>query len=274
MIAIAETGRGRPLVLLHGVGASRIIWRHVAPVLAQDRRVLAPDLPGFGDSDPVGAGFDLETTAAALASVLAERAGEPFDLMGNSLGGAVALEVARLEPDLVRRLVLGAPAGLSSRPGALAFAAERAVGPMVAARRMFGAPLAASPVVRRAALWGAVAEPGRLPAEDARMMLTASRGATRIGAAVGAVLRADLLRRLGELEVPLGLIWGRRDRVIPISGVRAVQEVRRDVLVETIDDAAHVPQVERPAEFIAALTRLLDRLSQIPVRHTSVRAGR
>jgi pimeloyl-ACP methyl ester carboxylesterase len=87
MIAIDETGHGPPLVLLHGVGASRAVWRLVTPALAEDRRVIAPDLPGFGESAPAANGFDLDSAAAALADPLAERAGGPFDLLGNSLGG-------------------------------------------------------------------------------------------------------------------------------------------------------------------------------------------
>jgi 3-oxoadipate enol-lactonase len=75
------------------------------------------------------------------------------------------------------------------------------------------------------------------------------------------VLGADLLTRLGDLNVPIGLIWGRRDRVIPFSAVRSVQAVRPDVVVETLPDAAHVPQVEQPAAFVAALHRVLARLA-------------
>jgi len=75
MIAIDVSGSGEPLVLFHGVGASRIVWRHVTPLLAPRRMVIAPDLPGFGESAPAGPGFDLGRTAVALAEPLAERAG-------------------------------------------------------------------------------------------------------------------------------------------------------------------------------------------------------
>ena len=117
MIAIDESGQGPPLVLLHGVGASRAVWRLVTPALAEDRHVIAPDLPGFGESAPAANGFDLDTAAAALADPLAERAGGPFDLLGNSLGGAVAFRLAIARPDLVRRLVLSAPAGFAPGRG-------------------------------------------------------------------------------------------------------------------------------------------------------------
>ncbi len=260
MIAIDESGRGEPLVLLHGVGASRAVWRHVTPLLARDRLVLAPDLPGFGQSRAAAPRFALQTTAEALAGPLAERAGGSFDLVGNSLGGAVALYLALLHGEWVRRLVLCAPAGFSPRRWPLALAASAFSGPAVSARRILGTPIAVSPTARRALLWGAIAEPQRLAADDARMMLQASRGSTRIGPAVAAVLRVDLREQLSRLGVPLGLIWGERDRIIPISTLDSIRAVRPDVIAETIPGAGHVPQMERPEEFVAVLRGVLERL--------------
>jgi pimeloyl-ACP methyl ester carboxylesterase len=262
VIAIDQTGQGRPLVLLHGVGASRTVWRHVTSALAEDRRVIAPDLPGFGESTPADSGFDLGTTAAALADVLADLAGEPFDLLGNSLGGAVAVALAAARPDLVRRLVLAAPAGFASRRPSIAAAAGALADGLVTARREIGAPLAGSATARRALLWGAIAEPQRLPADDARMMILASAGSTRIGPAVEAVLRADLRPQLRRVEAPLGVIWGWRDRIVPIATLRTIRAVRPDAVVSTIPRAAHVPQVERPQEFVIAVRSVLNRLSK------------
>jgi len=262
MIAIDQTGRGRPLVLLHGVGASRTVWRHVTPALAEDRHVIAPDLPGFGESTPAAEGFELGAVGAALADALVECAGEPFDLLGNSLGGAVAVALALERPDLVRRLVLAAPAGFASRSAPIAAAGAALADRAVAARRIIGAPAARSATARRALLWGAIAEPQRLSADDARMMFRASRGSTRIGAAVAAVLRADLRGDLTRVEAPLGLIWGWRDRIVPITTLRTIRAARPDAVVATIPRAAHVPQVECPHEFVTALKSVLNRLSQ------------
>jgi pimeloyl-ACP methyl ester carboxylesterase len=261
VIAIDETGQGEPLVLLHGLGASRGVWKRATRRLGRDRLVLAPDLPGFGESAPAGPGFDLESAADALVGPLSRRAGQPFDLLGNSLGGAVAVELAIRRPDLVRRLILSAPAGFSAAPWPLALAAGTVVGPAMALRRVLGPVVVPSPTARRALLWGAVAEPQRLSTRDARAMLQASRGSTRIGPAVSTVLRADLRARLTELEVPLGLIWGRRDRVVPISTLDAIHELRPDARAEIIERAAHVPQLERPQAFVAAVRRLLEALA-------------
>lgn len=272
MIAIDQSGSGEPIVLIHGLGANRSVWTRVAPVLAERRVVLAPDIPGFGESDPIGEGFDLRAVAGALAEPLAERAGSRFDLVGNSLGGAVAIQLAYLRPQLVRRLILCAPAGFSPAPWPLAAVAGRLIEPALAFRRLLGAPLADLPAARRLLLWGAIAEPDRLPADDAARMLLASRGSARIGAALVTVLRDDLRASARLVEAPVGLLWGTRDRVVPISTLRAIHRIRPEAPVATVPRAAHVPQLERPTEFIRALERLLERLSGQPARNNFVRS--
>ena len=259
-VAIDATGAGDPLVLLHGLGASRRLWYRVAPLLASDRLVLMPDLPGFGDSAPAGPGFEFAAVIDALGAVLAERAGGPFDLLGSSLGGAVALEFAAARPELVRRLVLAAPAGFSPRPGPLADVAGALAEPTLAVRRIAGARLSASATARRVLLWGAVAEPERLSAEDAQLIIESSARARRLGAALAAVLRADLRPQLARFEGPVGLIWGERDRVVPFATLETIRALRADVVAETIPRAAHIPQLERPGEFVAAVRRVLSRL--------------
>ena len=201
MIAFDTVGRGEPLVLLHGVGANRGIWRHVVQRIATERPLLAPDLPGFGDSPPAGGGFRFDETADALADAVGERVTAPFDLAGNSLGGAVALILALQRPELVHRLVLVAPAGFSPTPKLVAAAAGRLSGPAIASRRLLGSRLMSSEIAPRVLLWGTVAAPQSLSAQDGRAMLQASRGSTRIGAAVAALLGADLVSQLGRLEV-------------------------------------------------------------------------
>lgn len=255
------TGAGEPLVLLHGLGASRRLWHRVVPLLSgDDRLVLAPDLPGFGDSPPAGPGFEFDAVTDRLARALRRRAGGRFDLLGSSLGGAVALKLAAAHPGLVRRLVLAAPAGFGPLPWPVASAASVLADPALRIRRIAGVPLSVSPTARRLLLWGAVAEPHRLSRSDARLILDSSRRATRLGSALAAVLRTDLRPGLVRLDVPLGLIWGERDRVVPISTLETIRRLRPGVVAETIPDAAHIPQLERPEEFAATVRRVLARL--------------
>jgi pimeloyl-ACP methyl ester carboxylesterase len=212
--------------------------------------VLAPDLPGFGDSAPAGPGFEFAAVTDALARALQRRSRGPFDLLGSSLGGAVA-QFAIEHPELIRRLVLAAPAGFTPRPRPVASVAGALAEPALAVRRIAGAPLSVNPTARRALLWGAVAEPQRLSPGDARLILSSSGRATRLGPALAEVLRSDLRPLLGRLEAPVGLIWGERDRVVPISTLDAIRALRPDVVAETIPGAAHIPQLECPEEFVA-----------------------
>jgi pimeloyl-ACP methyl ester carboxylesterase len=262
VIAIEAAGDGEPLVLLHGVGANRSIWQHAAPQLARTRLVLAPDLPGFGESPPVADGFDLNLTADAVADAIVARAAPPFDLVGNSLGGAIAAVLASRRPELVRRLVLVAPAGFNTDLRLLSDVAGHIGGSVTTVRRLIGTPFVANGAARRVLLWGSVAAPERMAPSDARTMLQGSRGSSRIDAAIASVLRADLRDDLAESKVPLGLIWGEHDRVVPIAALAAIRAVRPDAIAETIPDAAHVPQIERPAEFVDVLQRILERLGR------------
>lgn len=126
----SEEGQGRPLVLLHGIGMSRAVWAPVMPYLRATRRVIAFDLPGFGETPPLPAGV-LPTVAnlvnAFQRSIEALGLSQPIDIAGNSLGGAMGLEAARR--GIARSVVAIGPATLWKRRGAphvpLLFAALR-----------------------------------------------------------------------------------------------------------------------------------------------------
>jgi len=252
-------GDGPPLVLVHGVATNRSIWRHVVPDLAQRHLVATPDLPGFGGSPPAGRGFVLEEVADALAAGLAG-VPAPFDLLGNSLGGAVSLVLAERRPELVRRLILAAPAGMSPRRGAVPAVAGRVAPVLVAARRRAGPPLAGSAAARRLLIAGIVVDPAATPADEARVLMRASHGSTRIGAAITTVAAADLRPRLARLEVPLGFLWGERDHLFPITLLPGLRALVPGARAEVIAGAGHVPQLDRPGDFVAAVDRLLDQM--------------
>jgi pimeloyl-ACP methyl ester carboxylesterase len=269
VVAIDVEGRGASLVLLHGVGATRAIWRRVTPLLAAHRLVAAPDLPGFGASPPDGRGFDLDRVAARLADALETEVPPPFDLLGHSLGGAVALVLAERRPELVRRLILAAPAGLAPRRGPLPALVSVAGAALIGARNRVGPPLAWSATARRMLLLGVVADGARLPAEEARRMLRGSARSSRIGAAIEAVAAADLRSQLAGLAVPVAFVWGDRDRVVPIASLRSLRSLVPDAAIEIIPGAGHVPQVERAPEFASAVDRLL---AGSPVRDIRARS--
>jgi pimeloyl-ACP methyl ester carboxylesterase len=259
-LAIETHGAGRPLVLVHGVGSTRAVWRRALPVLARSRAVCLLDVPGFGESPPLGEGFELLPVAEAIATGVAERVDPPFDLLGSSLGGALALTLAAHRPELVRRLLLSAPAGFRSFPDPLARLAGLGSGALLAVRRRAGRLLAGSATARRALLAGVIADGAGLPEAETRMLLEASAGATRLRPAVAAAAHADLREELTALRRPLGLVWGDADRVIPAMTAERILAVRPETPLELVPQAGHIPHLERPAQFAAAVERLFERL--------------
>ena len=266
-VATVSVGDGEPIVLLHGVGTNRTIWYRAAPLVAAggnggaSRRVVTPDLPGFGESPPAGAGFDLEVVADHLADGLAGAIEGPFDLLGHSLGGAVATVLAARHPELVRRLVLMAPAGLTPRPQHLGLLAGMAGRGLIPVRREVGRRLAGSAAMRRVLLYGAVGNGSRLSPQDARLMLEASRGARRMRPAIAAVVGADLRPVLAAIETPFGLIWGEEDRIVDFSGFGRLLDSHPGIPARALPQVGHAPQLEDPPEFAAALESVLGELA-------------
>ena len=247
-------GDGTPLVLLHGVATSRRIWRHVTGPLSAGRRVIALDVPGFGASSPAGPGFELDAVADRIAGELGPGA---FDLVGHSLGGAVAVATAARHPEAVRRLVLVSPAGLAPRAVGVAAALGTAADLATRARRALGHRWVDVPAARWAMFATTVADPGRLRPDDARLLLEASDGARRVAAGVRQALAADLRDDFARAPAPVGLIWGAADRIVPYAGLAALRLLRPDAAVETMPRTGHVPQIEHPGAFAAALEHVL-----------------
>ena len=249
-------GEGPPLVLVHGVATSRSIWRHVVPGLAERHLVATLDMPGFGESPPLGRGFVLEDEADALADALATLPA-PVDLLGNSLGGAVAIVLAERRPDLVRRLILAAPAGLAPHRAPIPAIAGRVSATVVAARRRVAPRLVGNAAARRVLLYGLLTDPAAASPEEARATIAASRGAQRVAAAIAVVAAADLRPRLADLAVPVAFLWGDRDHLFPVSALEELRALVPGAPAEIIPGAGHVPQLDRPGEFVAAVERLL-----------------
>ena len=248
MLAAETHGSGEPLVLVHGLATTRVIWRRVLPYL--EYRVTAIDVPGFGESPPAGPGFVLEEVADAIAMAF----DAPFDLVGHSLGGAIAIVLAERRPQLVERLVLVAPAGLRSVPGPAAWAAGLATERALPIRRR-AAALADTAWGRRLLMTPGTKDPTSLPPAEVRAMLNASKDATRTRAALESVVRADLTQRLRALPMPVGAIWGEYDRIVPLRGI--------DAPVECVAGTGHIPMMERPQAFANALATILSRSGNI-----------
>jgi pimeloyl-ACP methyl ester carboxylesterase len=257
LVGLDDGGAGETLILVHGLATTRGIWCQVSPGLRATRRVVALDVPGFGTSPAAGPGFDLRAVAARIVEGLAA-AGVPvpYDLVGHSLGGGLALVIAAARPEDVRRLVLVAPAGLSTIPRPIARALGVGATGALAARRSL-APLTDLGWGRRLLLSMAASDGARLAPGEARRLVGASAGAARTAAAFAAIATADLRPLLVEASVPLGVIWGAADRTIAPSGVDRIREYRPDACVRVIERAGHIVMAERPTAFRTALDELL-----------------
>jgi pimeloyl-ACP methyl ester carboxylesterase len=263
VLAVRCEGDGEALVLVHGSGTSGAIWRRAIPLLAgAGRRTVAPDLPGYGRSPAAGRGFALTAVADALADGLGEASvPAPYDLVGHSMGGAIALLLAARRPAAVRRLVLVAPAGLAALPTPVAALLGAVAAPYAVARRRLATPLLRSATVRRLALAGVARDGGSVPPEDARAALASSAGATRIGPGLASAAAADLRAELASLRGPIGLVWGEHDPIIPRKRIEVIRAVREDVVLRVVPGTAHAPMLERPDAFVAALEDVLAALT-------------
>jgi pimeloyl-ACP methyl ester carboxylesterase len=261
LLHVRARGHGDPLVLIHGAGTSGEIWRRVIEPLAQARRVFVPDVPGYGQSPPIGSGFEFADVADRVAVGL-RKAGvaPPYDLVGHSLGGALALMLAARHPDRIRRLVLVAPAGFAPLPEPIARLLGIAAEPFALLRRSLAVPLADSPTARRIALAGMVTDGATVPVDDARAVLNASENASRIGPGFAAAAGIDLTTTLAELPIPVGFIWGELDPVIPASRIEIVKRLRPEAPVEIVERTMHAPMLELPDQFAHALDVVLSEL--------------
>lgn len=257
LLAMDEFGTGEPLVLVHGIATDRSIWDHVVHELARTRRVVTIDVPGFGSSEPAGEQFDLrEVSDRIVAGLIEAGVSGPLDLVGHSLGGGISIMLAATHPQLVRRLVLVAPAGLRPFPAAISNLLAASADTVLAARRS-AAPLTDTWWGRRLLLVLTAADAAELPPTTARQMIEASAAAKRTAPALATITSTDLRLTLAHTQMPLGVIWGEADRTVPIRALEDLLAARPDAEIVRIADAGHVPMIERPAEFTAALQSLI-----------------
>jgi len=261
-ISLLEAGTGPPAIAIHGLGATKASFLATVAALAPRFRVIAIDLPGFGDSDkPVGAPYDARYFATSVVQLLDALGLERAHLIGNSLGGRVALEAALRDPERVDRMALLAPslAWRRRRPWAPALRLVRPELGML--------PHAPRPVVEHVLdRFMPEARTGWAAAgvdEFLRSFLT-PRGRAAFYAAARQIYLEEpegangFWPRLRELSVPSLFVWGRRDTLVPLAFARHVTEAVP--AAEHLElDCGHVPQMELPRETHAAIERFFTR---------------
>jgi pimeloyl-ACP methyl ester carboxylesterase len=254
----------QPLVFVHGLAGSWPNWLEQLPVLAERRRVIAMDLPGFGHSPMPSWPISISAYARMLDKLLDVLGIDAAALVGNSMGGFISAELAISYPQRVERLVLVSAAGISTYDNREAL---RALPVLRRAERILAAYTAwmaskSDTVARRARLREATLNvvtrhPSRLPAALAAEQL---RGSGKPGfiQALEANLDYDFRERLGEIACPTLIVWGAEDRVISSRDARAFAELIPDARVVVYEDTGHMSMLERPAAFNALLEEFLD----------------
>jgi pimeloyl-ACP methyl ester carboxylesterase len=261
-----EAGEGPPVVLLHGLGATNASMLPTLADLARDHRVLAPDLPGFGESEKPVRAYDPAFFAGWLRAFLDAVGIERAILVGNSMGGRIALEIGLVAPARVDRLVLFAPS--------LAFKRFRAATPLV---RLVAAELGAMPLfVPRSLVMTTLrmlfARPERLRVEwyeaavDEFVRIFASaRGRMAFFSAARQIYleeahgEAGFWERLPALERPALFLWGDRDQLVPWRFAPHVETALPAARSIVLEDCGHVPQFEHPEHTHALVREFLGR---------------
>jgi pimeloyl-ACP methyl ester carboxylesterase len=233
-LAYTVAGSGAPAVLIHGLGGSGRWWGPVVPALARDHNVHTIDLVGFGAS--AGQRFSLEAAADQIGAFMDALGITGALVVGHSMGGFIAAELAADRPELVDRLVLVDAAGLPFRARFVTHA-------MNALR----ATLESSP----------------------RFLAMAAVDTLRAGpftliAATRSILASDLSEKLGRIAAPTLVLWGADDPLIPAATGRDLARALRDGRFELVDGAGHSPMWERPERFTALVRAFVRGPRRIP----------
>ncbi|MFE0678983.1 alpha/beta fold hydrolase [Streptomyces sp. NPDC058867] len=264
-IAVAETGEGPVLVMLHGggPGASGVSNYHQnLAALAKHFRVVLPDQPGFGASyrptaDDLGERSITAITVDALFQALDALGIDTFHLLGNSLGGAAAIAMAQQRPDRVSGLVLMAPGG-----GWLPFGPT----PTEGQKEMFRYYNGGGPTEKKMAAFirTMVFDHKQFGEDVVKARYEASLDESHIAfyhAYNAAFARRGgmdpLWRDLNRITAPTLLLWGRDDRTITLDGAQLMLKQIRDVQLHVFGSCGHWVQLERQREFEELVTGFL-----------------
>ena len=264
-VTYRRAGWGPLLVLIHGITGSSDTWLDVLEPLAERYTVVAPDLLGHGQSAKPRGDYSLGAYASGLRDLLTALGHEKGTIVGHSLGGGVAMQLAYQFPDRCQRLVLVSSGGLGREVHLLLRAASlpgsEFVLPLLAANRVLSAGAAFGAALRRVGLragpdleelWRGFSSLGDTEARGA--FVHTLRGVIEPGGQ-----RVDASDRLYLAErVPVMLMWGGRDRIIPVGHGEAASEIVPGSRFEVFPDAGHFPHRDDPRGFVKVLADFID----------------
>jgi pimeloyl-ACP methyl ester carboxylesterase len=252
-------GEREPVVFVHGLGGCWQNWLENIPRFAQERRVVALDLPGFGYSEMPDGEISVSRYGRCVNAVCDRLGLEKIALVGNSMGGFVSAETAIAFPERVERLVLAAAAGISitnlSRQTAMTWARTvSAVATYGAARHRV---VAARPRLRHVALALVARHPSLLKPDLVYEGLMRGVGKEGFMPAMHALLEYDFTDRLPEIRCPTLVVWGEEDLIIGVDDADEFERLIPNSRKLIMKDTGHIPMVERPQVFNDCLAEFL-----------------
>ena len=261
-LAIHEMGRGKPLILIHGLGASSYTWHQIIPELAKTRRVIAIDLKGFGRSDkPLDEHYSIFDQARLVKDYIVRNRLEGATLAGHSYGGGVALAVALnlmdAGQDNIEKLIL-IDSIAYRQPLPFFFRVLRT--PIIGE---IGLSLVPPEVQMERALAIAYHEDGKVTPETISNYADALRSEGGRHALLRTIdsldpEQADLISaRYKELKLPTLILWCEHDKIVPLRfGKRLAFDIP-NAKIDVIEDCGHIPHEEQPQETISAIRKFM-----------------
>jgi pimeloyl-ACP methyl ester carboxylesterase len=264
-VTFRTAGDGPVLLLIHGMAGSATTWKRVMPALSEQFTVLAPDLLGHGRSAKDAGDYSLGSLASGLRDLLVALGHERATIVGQSLGGGVAMQLAYQYPERCERLVLVSSGGLGrevnpllsllSLPGSeavLSLACSAPVLGLIEGTARLAARVGLHPAPVIAELWRSYASLGD---EDTRraFLRTLRAVVDRGGQAVSAANRLHL-----AAEMPTLIVWGGADPIIPVEHAHEAHAGIDGSRLEIFDGVGHYPHVEAPERFVALLTEFVE----------------
>ncbi|MEA2156602.1 MAG: hypothetical protein QOE11_2742 [Solirubrobacteraceae bacterium] len=260
---VLDYGSGPPLLLIHGLSGCWQNWLENIPFFARDNRVIAMDLPGFGESEMPAEPISMKGYAQTIDALMQELGIETAQIVGNSMGGFIGAELAIQHPARVERLVLVAAAGLSveyirtQRKHGLRHRAENVVFFYLGWLASQSATVTRRRRLRSALLLIVAAHPQRLP-PALTIEQVAGSGKPGFSDALEAMLDYPLRDRLEKIGCPTFIVWGDKDRLVPVRDAAIFEKLIPDARAIIYKDTGHITMMERPARFNKDVRAFLD----------------
>jgi 3-oxoadipate enol-lactonase len=249
-LAYGEAGHGPPLVLLHGLGSSRNDWLLQLPTVIARYRTIAVDLRGHGGSPKPPGPYHLEQFAADVAQLLQRLDARPAHVVGISLGGAVAQQLALDFPELVRSLVL---VNTAAR-----FVSESWQQRLIGVRRVASVYLYGMERVAEAVAMRLFPKPEQAQLRRETVERIRNNDVAAYRATLWAIARFDVRTRLGEIACPTLVVAGDEDNTVPLASKRLLAERIPQSRLEIIAHSGHATPVDQPETFNRAVVQFLE----------------